>query len=110
MREIFHHVGAIYGHDISNELQKKINLSIPKPEYTEDVQQKQINNVELINLQSARLSEEREAKRVMLTQAEEDWNDLEAPTKLAILENEIDEATFKASIDPEIHPAFDNET
>ena len=46
----------------------------------------------------------------MLTQAEEYGNDLEAPTKLAIMENKIDEATYKASIDLEIQPAFDNET
>ena len=29
---IVHHVGTIYGHDISNELQEKTKVSIPKPE------------------------------------------------------------------------------
>ena len=59
--------------------------------------------MELINLHSARLSEAREEKRVMLTQSVEDRNDPEAPIRMAILENNIDEVTHKDSIDPEIH-------
>ena len=59
--------------------------------------------MELLSLQSARLSEAREAKRVIPTQEVEDENNPEAPIKLDMLENEIDEATYKASIDPEIH-------
>ena len=58
--------------------------------------------MELINLQSERISEERE-KIFMLTQAVEYGDEPESLIKLAMLENEIDEATYKASIDPEIH-------
>ena len=36
----------------------------------------------------------------MLTQGVEDGNDQEAPINLAMLENEIYEATYKASINP----------
>ena len=60
--------------------------------------------MELLNLQSASLSEVSESKIFMLTQAVEDGNDPEAPAQLAMLENEIDEANCKASIDPENHP------
>ena len=49
--------------------------------------------MELINLQSARLSEAREAKIVILTKAVEDGNDPEVPIRMAMMENEIDEAT-----------------
>ena len=56
--------------------------------------------MELLNLHSARQSDAREVKRVVLPQTVEDGNDLESPIKLNILENEIDEATYKASIDP----------
>ena len=56
-----------------------------KPEYTEDVQSKNKHRVELLNLQSARLSEAREVNRVILTQAMEDGGELEAPIKLNIL-------------------------
>ena len=65
---IVHHVGNIYKNDIRNKLQNKTRVSIPKSEYTEDVQLKHKHRMELINLKSARLSEAREAKRVMLTQ------------------------------------------
>ena len=102
--KIYHHVGTIYGHDTRKELQNKTNVSIPKPEYTEDVQLKHKQIVELLNLQSARLGELSESKIFMLTQAVEDGNDPEAPAQLAMLENEIDEANCKASIDPENHP------
>ena len=55
------------------------------------------------NLQIARLSEAREANIVMLNQAVEDGNYPETPIMLAIMENDIDEAIFKTSIDLEIH-------
>ena len=47
---IAHHVGTIYGHDISNELQNKIKVFIPKTEYTKDLQSKQKHSVELLNI------------------------------------------------------------
>ena len=46
----------------------------------------------------------------MRTQSAEDGNDPEAPTKLYMLENEIDEKTYKASIDPEIHLLYADKT
>ena len=67
------------------------------------MQSKHKQHVGLFNLDSARLSKEREAKRVILNQEVEDGNDPEAPIKLDMLENEIYEATYKASIDTEIH-------
>ena len=39
-----------------------------------------------------------EANKVMLTQSVEYGNDPEAPIKLAMLESQIDEANYKASI------------
>ena len=65
----------IYGHDIGNEMQNKTKVSIPKPEHTEAVKSKHKQCVELLNLQSSRLSEEREAKIVMLTEVVEYRND-----------------------------------
>ena len=99
--KIVHHFGTIYGHEISNKPHNKEKDSIPNTEYTEDVQSKHRQRVELLNLQSERLSEAIEAKRVMLTQAVKDVNYPEAPIKLDIMENEIDEETYKASIDTE---------
>ena len=101
--KIVHHFGTTYGHYISNEMHKKSKFTIPKPGYTEYVQSKHKQHVGLFNLDSARLSKEREAKRVILNQEVEDGNDPEAPIKMAILENDIDEAIYKTSIDLAIH-------
>ena len=100
--KIVQNVGNIYGHDIRNKLQKKMKVFIPKPEYTENVQSKHKQRMEILNLRSARLSEARESKRVMLNQAVEYVNGPEAPINLDTLENKIDESTYKASIDQAI--------
>ena len=57
----------------------------------------------LLKLQSTRLREAREAKKVVLTQVVEYGNNPEAPINLDGMENDIYEATYKASIDPEIY-------
>ena len=46
----------------------------------------------------------------MLNQLVEDGNYKESPIKLDILENQMDEATNKASIHPEIHLMDDEKT
>ena len=87
--KIVYNVGTIDRQDISNKLQNKTKVSIPKPEYTEYVHSKHRHRVELLNLRSARVSKSREAKRGMLNQAEEDGNEPEAPINIEILENDI---------------------
>ena len=83
--KIVHHVVTIYRHDISNKLQNKTKFSIPKPKYTEDVQLKQKQLMELLSIHIARLCEVIEPKAFMLTQAVKDGNDLEAPIKMTML-------------------------
>ena len=79
----------MYGHSISNELQKKMKVFIPKPEYTEYVQLQHKFFVELLNLQSTVLSDGREEKRDMMVQSVEDGNNPEAPINMEILENDM---------------------
>ena len=55
--------------------------------------------MELLNLQSASLSESSEVRIVMLNQTVEYGNDPEASIKLDMLENDIYEAVHKTSID-----------
>ena len=57
--KIVHHAGTIYGHNIRSEMQNKMKVFIPNPEYTEDVQSKHKPRMELLNIQSARLRKER---------------------------------------------------
>ena len=60
---------------MQNKMQNKMKVFIPKTEYSEYVLSKNKQRVELINLQSATLSEAREAKSVIITQVVEDGND-----------------------------------
>ena len=85
----------------AKNFKKKVYIS--NPEYTEDVHLKNKHRMELLKPQSARLSESREGKKVMLPHAVGYGNDPEAPIKLAMTENDIYETNYKASIYLEIH-------
>ena len=54
--KIVHHVGTIYGHDISNELQNKRTVIITKPEHTQDVLEKHADRVTRHASQEQRLT------------------------------------------------------
>ena len=101
LEKIVQHVVTIYRHDNSNKLQNKTKVSYPTLEYTEDVQSEHKELVELLNLQSEMISEAKNSKRVIMTQAVEDGKDPEEPINMAVLENDINEANYKASINPE---------
>jgi hypothetical protein len=96
--KIVHHVGAIYGYDISNELQNKKTVVIPKPEHTKDVMNKHTQRITRHNTQEQRLVRARLVQKRAL-EAAVMANDIDAPMTLAILENEIEEARYQATID-----------
>jgi hypothetical protein len=92
--KIEHHVGTIYGHDISNELLNKKYVSIPEPEYTQETLAKHATRASRVQsqqrrLQTARRAHESALKKAILA------GDEDATMKLAILENEIEEATYQ---------------
>jgi hypothetical protein len=96
--KIVHHVGTIDGHDISNELLNKKTVLILEPEYTLEVLKKHedsvlCNQTQQQQLQTARLSQQ----NALLLSVRS--GDLDAPMKLAILENEIEEATYQETIE-----------
>ncbi len=90
---IVHHVGTIYGHNISNELLNKKTVHIPKPEYTLDVLAKYKDRLLRNQTQQEQLQIARLAQQNALTIAVS-AGDTNAPMKLAILKNEIEEATY----------------
>ena len=96
--KIVHHVGTIYGSDISNELQNKKQVVVPKPSYTQAILDAHQEAVTRRNLQELRLASARALQRTALEQLVQD-GDLDAPMNLALLENQIEEATYQASID-----------
>jgi hypothetical protein len=82
-------VGANYGKDISNELQNKITVIIVEPVHIDDVllkhslRETMIRNGQM-NIQRARKSQETILDAEVLAGI-----DMEAPMKLALLQNEI---------------------
>ena len=100
--KIVNHVRTIYGHNISNELQNKKRIKIPQPEQTHQVKYKHLKRVERLRYHHSRLIQAREVKLQFLEAAVKIQEDPEDPVKLAILVNEIDEATYQATVNPDI--------
>jgi hypothetical protein len=83
------YVGINYGQDISNELQNKITVILVEPVHTDDVLLKHSLRENIIrngqmNIQRARKSQETILDATVLAGI-----DMEAPMKLALLQNEI---------------------
>jgi hypothetical protein len=96
------YVGTNYGQDISNELQNKITVIIIEPVHTDDVilkyslRETMIRNGQ-INIQRARKSQETILDAAVLAVLA--GIDMEAPMKLALLQNEISQGGFSANIE-----------
>jgi hypothetical protein len=96
--KIVHHVGTIYGHDISNELQNRKPVTITEPTYTQAVLDKHAIKETRHQAQQARLHTARSLQLIQLQAAVVTATDPEAPMLLAILENDIEEATYNATL------------
>jgi hypothetical protein len=92
------YVETNYGQDISNKLQNKITVILVKPVNTDDVLSKHSLRETMIcngrmNIQRARKSQETILDAAVLAGL-----DMEAPMKLALLQNEIAQGGFSANI------------
>jgi hypothetical protein len=81
--KIVHHVGTIYGHDISNKQLNKKTVLIPEPKYTPEVLAKHQDRVLRNQNQQQRLQIARLSQQSALLLAVTGGN-LDAPMKLAI--------------------------
>ena len=64
--KIVNHVGTIYGHDISNELQNKKRIKISQPKHTQQVKDKHLKRVERLKDHHSRTIQAREVKLQLL--------------------------------------------
>jgi hypothetical protein len=96
--KIVHHVGTIYGHDISNELQNKKTVIINEPKHTQDVLDKHAANEVRRQTQQTTLDQARLLQKTQLEAEAEAGTNMDAPMLLAILDNEIDEAIYQATL------------
>jgi hypothetical protein len=96
--KVVHHVGTIYGHDISNELQNHKFIIIDEPHHTKEVLDKHANKEARHITQQARLMRARQLERSALRAAVGVGTNLTAPRMLAVLENEIEESEYQATL------------
>jgi hypothetical protein len=96
--KIVHHVGTIYGHDISNELQNKKTVIIDEPKHTQDVLDKHAAKEVRRQTQQTRLDQARLLQKTQLEAEVDAGTNTDAPMLLAILDNEINEAIYQATL------------
>jgi hypothetical protein len=93
------YVGTNYGQDISNELQNKITVILVEPVHTDDVIFKHSLRKTMIRNGQMNIQRDRKAQETILDAAVLAGLDMEAPMKLALLQNEIAQGGFSANIE-----------
>jgi hypothetical protein len=88
-----------YGQDISNELQNKITVILGEPVHTDDVLLKHGLRETMIRKGQMNIQRARKAQETILDAAVQAVLDMEAPVKLALLQNEIAQGGFSANIE-----------
>jgi hypothetical protein len=97
--KLVQYVGTNYGQDINNELQNKVWVILTEPVHTDDVLAR--HSVREVMIRNGRLNSQqaRQAQETILEAAVQAGTDMDAPMKLAILQNDIAQGEFAASIE-----------
>jgi hypothetical protein len=90
------YVGTNYGQDISNKLQNKITVILVEPVHTDDVILKHSLRETMIHNGQMNIQRDRKAQETILDAAVLAGLDMEAPMKLALLQNEISQGELSA--------------
>ena len=93
------YVGTIYGQDISNELQNKTTVTLTPPVHPQEVLQRHAIREQVIRNGQARIQQARRAQETILRAAVTAGEDPEAPMKLAIIRNEIENGELELNED-----------
>jgi hypothetical protein len=93
------YVGTNYGQDISNELQNNITVILDKPVHTDDVLLKHSLRETMIHNGQMNIHRARKAQETILEAAVQGGLDMEAPMKLALLQNEIAQGGLSANVE-----------
>jgi hypothetical protein len=93
------YVGTNYGQDISNELQNKITVILLEPVYTDDMLMKHSTRETIICNGNMNIQRARKSQETILEAAVQAGLDMEAPMKLALLQNDIAQGEFSANVE-----------
>ena len=93
--KLVQYVGASYGHDISNELQNKLAVVLPEPEYKLAILMRHGAKETMVRDGQSNLRAARDLQRASLQKIMDTGNALaETPFKLAVVKNEIAQGDF----------------
>jgi hypothetical protein len=93
------YVGTNYGQDINNELQNKVWVVLAEPVHTNDVLARHSMREVMIRNSQLSIQQARQARETILKAAVQAGTDMDALMKLAILQSEIAQGEFAASIE-----------
>jgi hypothetical protein len=92
--KLVQYVGTNYGQDINNELQNKVWVILTEPVHTNDVLPRHSVMEVMIRNGQLNIQQARQAQETILKAAVQAGTDMDAPMKLAILQNEIAQGKF----------------
>jgi hypothetical protein len=93
------YVGTNYGQNISNKLQNKNTVILVEPVHTDVVLLKHSLIENMIRNGQMNIERARKSQETILEEAVQGGLDMEAPMKLALLQNEIAQGEFSASVE-----------
>jgi hypothetical protein len=93
------YVGTIYGQDISKELENKVTVTLVEPVHTIEVLTRHGVREQMIRKGQTNIQQARRAYQAILQTAVNAGLDLDAPIKLANLQNEIAQGEVAANVD-----------
>jgi hypothetical protein len=97
--KLVQYVGTNYGQDINKELHNKVWVVLTEPVHTDDVFARHIVSEVMIQNGQLNIQQARQAQETILKAAVQAGADMDAPMKLAILQNVIAQGGFAASIE-----------
>jgi hypothetical protein len=96
--KLVQYVGTNYGQEINNELQNNFWVILTEPVHTNDVLARHILREFMILNGQLNIQQARQAQETILKASVQSGTDMDAPMKLAILQNKIAQGEFSASI------------
>jgi hypothetical protein len=97
--KLVQYVGTNYGQEINNELQNKVWVILTEPVHTNDVLTRHSVREVMIRNGQLNIQQARQTQETILKAAVQAGTDMDAPMKLAILQNEISQGEYAASIE-----------
>jgi hypothetical protein len=97
--KLVQYAGTNYGQDINNELQNKVWVVLTEPVHTNDVLARHSVREVMIRNGQMNIQQARQAQESILKAALQAGTDMDAPMRLATLQNDIAQGEFTTSIE-----------